>query len=143
MIIPITILFSEIIKENQFKIESLFVLGAVLIVTVLSLVWLKRMQLETTINSEEIAIKYRALFTKKRFRFSEINCAEVITYSPFMDYGGWGIKYSFKRGWCYNVSGDKGILIKLNNGKMVLIGTQQPDTAKLFLESVGMLCNNR
>lgn len=39
--------------------------------------------------------------------------------------GGWGIRLWTKYGTVYNVSGNKGLFIKLKNGKTMVIGTQK------------------
>ena len=57
------------------------------------------------------------------FDFDSIEKAEAHSYSPLRDYGGWGIRYGGK-GKAYNVSGNKGVLLMLKDGKNVLIGSQ-------------------
>jgi hypothetical protein len=60
-----------------------------------------------------------------RFAFDSIKACEARTYSPIGEYGGWGIRYSWN-GKAYNVSGNQGVQLELNNGKRILIGTQHP-----------------
>ena len=54
----------------------------------------------------------------------EIQAFEAIGYNPIIDYGGWGIRYSF-RGKAYNVKGNRGVYISHINGKKILFGTQK------------------
>ena len=44
----------------------------------------------------------------KTLLWSEITKAEIRTYDPIGEYGGWGLRYSFnkKKGNAVNVSGD-------------------------------------
>jgi len=58
------------------------------------------------------------------FYFSAIDNAEPVTYSPLKDYGGWGIRYGAK-GKAYNVSGNQGVVITLETGQSILIGSQR------------------
>lgn len=48
------------------------------------------------------------------------------TYSPLRDYGGWGIRYS-SRGKAYNVSGNRGVMLELADGRRLLIGSRDPE----------------
>jgi hypothetical protein len=48
-------------------------------------------------------------------------------YRPILEYGGWGIRCGFKGARAYNVSGNKGVQLILQNGKRLLIGSQKPD----------------
>ncbi|HTL28989.1 MAG TPA: hypothetical protein VL282_07210, partial [Tepidisphaeraceae bacterium] len=53
---------------------------------------------------------------------------EPRTYRPLVDASGWGVHYSFTgKGWAYNVTGDRGVQIRLKDGKWLLIGSQKPD----------------
>ncbi|HET6897964.1 MAG TPA: hypothetical protein VFK70_06445 [Vicinamibacteria bacterium] len=51
---------------------------------------------------------------------------EARTYRPIREYGGWGLRFG-PRGRAYNVSGDRGVELTLDNGKRVLIGSQRSD----------------
>lgn len=137
-IIPVIMVIAEfsIIFTQKDKVETsdLVTMAIVLLVLLLTLLWLKKMRLVTSINTNEIRFHYKALMRKpKVINWNDIISAEVVKYDPLMEYGGWGIKYSFKRGWCYNVAGDDGLRIKLKNGKSILIGTQKADELKRFL----------
>jgi len=48
-------------------------------------------------------------------------------YNPILEYGGWGIRFTFTKGRAYNVSGDRGVQLVLANGKRILIGSQRAD----------------
>ena len=89
------------------------------------------MKLHTTIDSEGIKMRF-APFTSKEIPWSAISSTEVLDYG-FV--GGWGIRIGSKYGTVYNISGSKGVWIKLNNGKKFLIGTQRADELKAFLEN--------
>ena len=57
------------------------------------------------------------------FDFDYIHEAHAITYSPLKDYGGWGIRYG-RKGKAYNVSGNKGVMLSMKDGKAIMIGSQ-------------------
>ncbi|TDS57530.1 hypothetical protein [Myroides indicus] len=60
---------------------------------------------------------------KHTFSFSEIETYKIINYG-FVD--GWGIRFTMKYRTVYNIKGNKGLFIKLKNGKTFVIGTQKP-----------------
>jgi hypothetical protein len=66
-------------------------------------------------------------FVRKEIRLSEIESAEVRTYRPIREYGGWGIRWGGRRGWAYNVSGNRGVQLVLRGGKRLLLGSQKPE----------------
>ena len=57
---------------------------------------------------------------------NEIVVARARTYSPLREYGGWGL-----RGWgtsrAYNVSGNRGVELTLQDGSSIMIGSQRAD----------------
>ena len=89
--------------------------------------------LKVSCNSQQLAVEYFPFLTKK-FNYSDILEMEIITYSPFFDYGGWGIRWNLD-GWAYIVSGNQGISLKMKNGKKYLIGINDPQKyEELFLQ---------
>ncbi|MHC4338483.1 MAG: hypothetical protein ACYSTG_11155 [Planctomycetota bacterium] len=60
------------------------------------------------------------------------------TYKPIREYGGWGIRYSFRKGIgrAYNMSGNKGVQLVFKNGKKLLIGSQKPDELAQAINSI-------
>lgn len=81
------------------------------------------LKLNTSVTGEGVEIK--TLYVLSRLiRFDDIASAENVQYRPIRDYGGWGIRFS-RNGMAYNMSGDRGVALKLKNGKRVLIGSQR------------------
>ena len=76
-------------------------------------------------------------FSTKTLLWSEIELAEIRTYDPIGEYGGWGLRYSFnkKKGNAVNVSGDIGIQLTLTSGKKLLIGTQKKEAVTSILKT--------
>lgn len=103
--------------------------------TLLVFLWFVTLKLETNINAEGIHVKFHGIpFCHRHITWQEIKSISVLTYAPFSDYGGWGVRYSLSgKGWCYNVAGDKGIQILYQDGRSFLIGTQQPEQASTII----------
>jgi len=80
-------------------------------------------KLETEVRDEGLFIKFRPFHRRwVALPFSDILEANPITYKPIRDYGGWGIRYG-PEGKAYNVSGNKGVLLKFDKGPNILIGS--------------------
>ncbi len=89
-------------------------------------VLLYSIRLVTEVRSDGLYLRFFPFhFSFLRFPDRWHQAYEAITYSPLGEYGGWGIRYGWN-GKAYNVSGNQGIQLELNEGKRILIGTQSP-----------------
>lgn len=111
---------------------ELLVLGAI-ITFILSI------RLETIIREDGIDVRLFPLQIKmKHFQWQELNKVYVRQYSPLREYGGWGLRWGiFGSGTAYNISGNMGIQLVLQNGKKILIGTQKAEECQRILEQLG------
>lgn len=93
------------------------------------------MKLETTIDSDGIAVRFFPFhFKKKHFNWDQLESCFIRTYNPIIEYGGWGIRKTFTgKGTAYNVKGKKGLQLIFNNGDRLLIGTQKAEELKEVL----------
>jgi len=92
-------------------------------------------KLETSISQDEI--QYRLFpFQWNMRKISREQIADVFVrkYSPLFEYGGWGLRWSLN-GKAVNVRGNMGIQLVLKNGSRILIGTSNPEAAKMALDS--------
>lgn len=103
------------------------VLAALALLTGTAVAFLYALQLRTLVKMEGIIVFFLPLMPKARIiRWDMIEKAEIRTYRPLREYGGWGLRWGFS-GTAYCVSGTTGLQLLLKNGSRVLIGTQQPD----------------
>lgn len=111
-------------------LTGLFPAGAILLFRFLTL--------ETIIDNEGVHYRFKPFQRKpKIIKQEDIVRYEVKKYSPLKDYGGWGVRYgSSKNGNAYNVSGNKGVLFELKNGKRFMLGTQNPESMRSALEKL-------
>ncbi|CEA14951.1 MAG TPA: hypothetical protein GXZ44_00295 [Fermentimonas caenicola] len=95
-------------------------------------------KLQTFINSDGIYIRYFPFQWKyKLYDWNNIEMVFITKYKPFFEYGGWGFRKRLKGTVAYTVKGKIGLMIKLKNGKSVLIGTQKPEYLKEILIKLG------
>ncbi len=71
----------------------------------------------------------------RRIAWNNVREAEVVTYRPIRQYGGWGIRLG-KEGKAFNVSGNKGLQLVMNNGERLLIGTSNEKELTAFLSGI-------
>ena len=109
---------------NNPMSNSGFIVLMLLLVFLLGSIFL--MRLETKIDEKGIQFGFHPFQRKGIFyAWNEIAEISVVEYNPLIDYGGWGWRISLTgKGQAYNVSGNKGIQVRLKNGKQRLIGTQ-------------------
>lgn len=114
-------------KENFILALLPFFATAVISVFIFSL------RLVTSIDEFQISIGFKGLFLKKIYKRDLIESLELTQYDPLADYGGWGIRYGPK-GVAYTVAGNFGLIIKLSSGSKLLLGTQDPNKLRQFLQ---------
>lgn len=124
---PAIILYKEF-TNNSLTSGSLSALIILLLVIVLFVV----LKMKTTITQKNIQLVYFP-FVWKTINIDDIASMEVINYG-FV--GGWGIRLWTSYGTVYNVRGNKGLHIKLKNGKQLVIGTQKPEELEKVVEQL-------
>ena len=92
-------------------------------------------RLETKIDEHGISVRFFPFqITFRYYSWRNIKKAYVRKYSPLTEYGGWGMRQGlFGKGKAYNVKGNQGLQIILNDEKKVLIGTQKLEEIGTFL----------
>ena len=83
------------------------------------------LKLEVETRPDALHLRYAPFFTRS-IPYSEIREAELEPY-PLFAYGGWGLRYSFTKGWAYTVAGNQGLRLKLRSGKTLYLGSQRPE----------------
>jgi len=106
-------------------------------VFVLILLLMFTAKLSTRIDEKGIHVKFFPFhFSYKNYTWEDMSTAKVTKYSPLGDYGGWGLRFSFRgKGKAFNVSGDQGIWLETFSGKKRMIGTQKANEAELVLNN--------
>ncbi len=91
------------------------------------------LRLITEVRKDGLYIRFHPL-RGKVIPFQRIKSCVSRTYKPLSEYGGWGIKYG-RGGWAYNVLGNRGVQLVLDNDKRVLIGSQRAEELEEALKS--------
>jgi hypothetical protein len=83
------------------------------------------MRLTVRVEQDALAIRF-APFTRRRIPWSDVLAFAAVTYHPVREYGGWGIR-GFASNRAYNVSGNRGVRLRLAGDRRLLIGSQRAD----------------
>jgi hypothetical protein len=77
------------------------------------------------VEDDAIVLRYTPFTREVRVEAWRIRSAVVHSYRPFSELGGWGIR-SADGTMSYTVSGQTGVLLHLDDGQRVLIGSRRP-----------------
>ena len=129
-------LIQQVIFKIPFgtKPASDELLIAVCMVPLVLIIMFQGLCLETKINEDGVYYRFKFFHGKPRqIKWEEIQKIYVREYKPVKEYGGWGIRGSFKNGKAFNVSGNIGIQLELTSGKKLLLGTQKQSEVETVL----------
>ena len=125
-----------IVGENVDKVNSDDLFGQLIVILCVLpiIVLLYFLKLKTVIDERGINYQFFPIHkTLKLIAWSDLEECYIREYKPISEYGGWGYKFASGGAKALNVKGNKGIQLKLKNGKNLLIGTQKPDEAQLVI----------
>lgn len=88
--------------------------------------WFLTLRLYTEVADRQLRVRLWP-FVNRKIPFERIQTAEVRQYRPIREYGGWGVRYSWRHGKAYNARGNRGVQLVLNDGEKVLVGSQMPE----------------
>lgn len=130
------VLFGEPFGDSV--VDNAALLIGFLFMLILSLLFFI-MKLETRISDSGIAVRFYPLQLKFRnYRWEDLEEVYLREYSPIVEYGGWGIRYSFTgKGKALNVSGRMGLQLVFKDGRRLLIGTSKPEDIMQVLSVMG------
>ena len=84
-------------------------------------------KLITEVKANQLRVEFSSSLLQVAHLMSldELKSHEVVTYRPFKDFGGWGLRWTPWTGWGYTVGGNEGVKVELENGTQLLIGSQR------------------
>lgn len=110
--------------NNPMSDTGLVVTSLVTLAISLGLVWLfLAMTLVVEVRSDALHIHFKPL-KRRTVAYSDVAKVEAVRYRPIAHYGGWGIRRG-RQGWAYNVAGNQGVRLDLQDGTHVLLGSQR------------------
>jgi hypothetical protein len=86
------------------------------------------LKLETEVRRDGLYVRFFPLHIHhKKIAPGQLVDCYARRYRPIMEYGGWGIRCGFRGGRAYNVRGNKGVQLVLQDDKRLLVGSQKAD----------------
>ena len=137
-ILPIFGIYKQLIIGEQFGSKPMSDLGLVIftifIFGIIYFTWY--MTLITEITNEGIKMRF-VPFVKKEIKWNDLKSVKIVNYG----FVGYGIRFGSKYGTVYNMNGNKGLAVELNNGNKFVIGTQKQMELKKVVEKMPVANN--
>lgn len=123
---------------NQAAEKAIALVAVIVIWIVIGfVVWWIRML--TVVRADGLYIKFLPFIWKeKKIDLDEFNAMRAGQYRPLVEYGGWGIRYGWKRK-AYNVMGNQGVELHRPDKSILLIGSQRPRELAEAIASISHL----
>ena len=96
------------------------------------------LELTVTVRPSETDVRFRPL-TRRRVPHAALRSCEARTYRPILEYGGWGVRRGWGGGRAYNVRGNRGVQLVLDDGTRILVGSQRPEELAAAIRSAAGL----
>jgi hypothetical protein len=125
--------------DNPTSITGLVIIAVFTTVLMFGLLLLFRLtKLCTEIRNDGIYFRFFPFIRKWRaISKEEIEKYTVGKYNPLTEYGGYGVRRSFRKyGRAFNVSGNLGLRLYLKNGKVLLLGTQRTQAISFAMQKM-------
>lgn len=97
--------------------------------------FLLSVKMTTVVSGDGLTVNYFPVY-RRRIKKEEIAAFYVRDYRPVLEYGGWGIRWSIRRGTAYTVQGNRGVQFELSRGWKILIGSQRPEALAEAIEKI-------
>ena len=93
-------------------------------------------KLEVEVRTSGLYLRFFPFhFSFNQISLNNLEKHEVITYSAFKDYGGWGIRYG-RNGKAYIVSGNTGVRLDFKDAEALCIGSQKAEELNKALDQI-------
>jgi hypothetical protein len=105
-----------------------------LLLVVMGLFWITKLQ--TVYDSRGIRLRFYPFHLGWiDYPASSFTAAEVGVYNPIGDFLGWGVRYGRDGYKAYTTQGNRCVRISMIDGRKRLIGTQNPERVKTFVDT--------
>lgn len=134
LITPIYGMYQQFVLGQPFGDKPMSDVGLIIfaLFMFLFLGFFYSISLKTEIDEHQIRMVFFPL-VHKTIQWEEVKSAEIVTYSMFI---GWGIRLFTPYGTAYNIKGNKGMALELQNGTKLMIGTQKPEELERIIKQV-------
>ncbi|MCW8312162.1 hypothetical protein K7A41_13080 [Sphingobacterium sp. InxBP1] len=84
---------------------------------------------QVKIKIDNKGLRYSVMYIFKRtYQLNEISSIQIYDISALKDFGGWGVRYSFRYGWGFISDAPSIMYVRLNNGKRISFSVAGKET---------------
>ncbi|MBN1477384.1 hypothetical protein JXA47_11575 [Candidatus Sumerlaeota bacterium] len=135
-IVPLTILVAiklaeEEVSSTEFLPALLATGGCLLLIGLLFAV----LRMTTEVRRTGLYLGFLPFRRLKQIPLEGMTEHRAVEYRPVRDYGGWGIKGTRSKR-AFNVKGNRGVRIDFEDGRHILIGSQEPERLDRAIEKM-------
>ena len=125
LIVPTAIMFVFITGLYAFQLgdRPISTGSYFLVMGILTIMLALMYRMQTEVTDSQVSIRFGVGLIKRTIPLSSIDEVTVVTTAW---YYGWGVRI-IPGGWLYNISGTKGIEMQLKSGRLVRIGSANPE----------------
>lgn len=92
--------------------------------------------LQTRVFSDAVEMSWGlAGVIRKRIPLEEIREVQSVTYSPFWEFGGWGLRAGGMKKKAWNIRGNRAVLLILEDGTRFYLGSDHPERAVQWIRA--------
>jgi len=123
-------------QAGQAGIALVIAFAGVAVISLAVVVFLAACRLITEVRGEGLYLRFIPFHrSMRRVPLENVVKVEARTYHPLFNYGGWGLRRTYK-GRAYNVSGNRGVRLDFADGRHLLVGSQRPDELAEAIRSI-------
>lgn len=108
---------------------------AITLAAVLAFTWLLLMRMRIRVGDDAVRVTFGDLrWIRFIIPFAALTePAQAVTYRPFIDFGGWGIRFATKGRRAYSTHGDRAVLLVMGK-RSIHLGTADPEKLAAEIE---------
>ena len=122
LVVGVIVLVSLVGIWDRPGASPALLIGPLIVLLVFALLALSR--LDVDVDERGIHVAFHLLWPTRHIPLENVKRVHTTTYRPLL-WGGWGVHYMLLRGWSFNAGGSEGVLVELNSGASVMIGSHR------------------
>ena len=119
--VPVIVAAISVAGRDPAGLAAILV-GPIVVAVITALFALAK--LVTDVDGRGIHVSFHLLWPTRHIPLQDVQRAHATEYSPLVDYGGWGVRLSWK-GWAFNTGGAEGVLVETKRGQRVMVGSRR------------------
>ena len=116
------------------RLERPVGVGAAIILVVVAM--LAAIELVVAVRPGEVDVRLGPL-GGQTIPVDTIRTSSARRYRPILEYGGWGYRWGRRGSRAYNIRGNRGVQLVLQDGQRILIGSQRSEELASAIETAG------